>query len=115
MKVWTHLISNCYKKKRGRKKRRIGHNLAIRLLKFDESVLLFLHDLNVPFSNNEAERDLRMIKVRQKVSGCFRTKAGIGKFLHPALYRRNGPKQGWDILETLQKPPDELIRMIEAA
>ena len=42
----------------------------------------------------------------------FPDKAGIGKFLHPALYRRNGP-QGWDILETLQKPPDELIRMIE--
>ena len=109
------LVSPTDKKKRGRKKRRIGHNLAIRLLKFDESVLLFLHDLNVPFSNNEAERDLRMIKVRQKVSGCFRTKQGLENFCILRSIVETARKQGWDILETLQKPPDELIRMIEAA
>ena len=82
------------KRNRDVKKRRIGHNLALRLLNFAECVLLFLHDLTAPFSNNEAERDLRMIKVRQKVYGCFRTEQGLKDFLHPALYHRDGPETG---------------------
>ena len=67
------LVSPSGKKKRGRPKWRIGHNLALRLQRSKAAEFLFLHDLDVPFSNNEAERDLRMTKVRQKISGCFRT------------------------------------------
>ena len=109
------LVSPTDKKKPGRIKRRIGYNLALRLLKRSESVLLFLHDFTVPFSNNEAERDLRMGKVRQKVSGCFRTEQGLEDFCILRSIIETVRKQGWDILETLQKSPDELIRMIEAA
>ena len=99
----------------GRKKRRIGHNLCLRLQKLAECVLLFLHDLTVPFSNNEAERDLRMTKVRQKVSGCFRTVQGLKDFCTLRTIIETARKQGWDVLEILQTPPDKLIQMIEAA
>ena len=109
------LVSPDAKKKPGRQKRRIGHNLALRLLNFAECVLLFLHDLTVPFSNNEAERDLRMIKVRQKVSGCFRTEQELKDFCTLRTIIETARKQGWDVLETLQTSPDQLIRMIEAA
>ena len=63
-------------RKRGRPKRRTGHNPAKRMQTHKAAILLFLDDLNVPFTNNEAERDLRMTKVRQRVSGSFRTEAG---------------------------------------
>ena len=109
------LVSPDVKKKPGRQKRRIGHNLALRLLNFAECVLLFLHDLTVPFSNNEAERDLRMIKVRQKVSGCFRTEQGLKDFCTLRSIIETARKQGRDVLETLQTSADQLIRMIEAA
>ena len=62
--------------KRGRKKRRIGHNLALRLRKHKEGCLRFLTDPRTPFTNNEAERDLRMAKLRQKISGGFRSERG---------------------------------------
>ena len=99
----------------GCKKRRIGHNLCLRLLKRAKCVLLFLHDLTVPFSNNEAERDLRMTKVRQKVSGCFRTVQGLKDFCTLRTIIETARKQGWNVLEVLQTPPDKLIQMIEAA
>ena len=50
-----------------------AHNLWERLEKYEASVLLFAKHPNVPFTNNRAERDLRMTKVKQKISGCFRT------------------------------------------
>ena len=62
--------------KRGRNKRRIGHNLALRLRKHKEGCLRFLTDPRTPFTNNEAERDLQMAKLRQKISGGFRSERG---------------------------------------
>ena len=105
----------CAKKKPGRQKKRIGHNLCLRLLNRADCVLLFLHDLTVPFTNNEAERDLRMTKVRQKVSGCFRTVQGLKDFCTLRSIIETARKQGWDVLEILQTPPDKLIQMIKAA
>ena len=66
--------------KRGRQKRRIGHNLALRLQKYKEGCLRFLTDPRTPFSNNQAERDLRMGKLRQKISGGFRSMQGACDF-----------------------------------
>ena len=60
-------------KRRGRLAKSDAHNLWERLNKFKNSVLLFAQLPYVPFTNNRAEQDLRMAKVKQKVSGCFRT------------------------------------------
>lgn len=57
---------------RGRVKRRVGHNFLLRLQNFSEDVLRFLNQVDLPFTNNQAERDLRMMKCKQKISGCFR-------------------------------------------
>jgi len=63
-------------KKRGRYKRTKGRNLVERLLKEQEAVLAFAFNKQVPFTNNLAERDIRPVKVKQKISNCFRTFAG---------------------------------------
>ena len=103
------------KKRRGRPKRRTGHNLALRLQDFKTEVLRFLVDPNVPFTNNEAERDLRMGKVRQKVSGCFRTLRGAEVFCILRTVVNTARKQGWSIMDTLLKPPDQLIAVLRFA
>jgi transposase len=96
-------------KRRGRPKRRTGHNLALRLQKRKAEVIRFLTNSNVPFTNNEAERDLRMGKVRQKVSGCFRVRTGAEIFCNLRTVTCTARKQGWSIIETLMKQSDHLI------
>ena len=100
------------KKRRGRPKRRTGHNLALRLQKRKPEVMRFLTDPNAPFTNNEAERDLRMGKVRQKVSGCFRAMQGAETFCSLRTVTGTARKQGWPVIETLMKSPDQLIAEI---
>ena len=81
-------------KKRGRKKK--GKILALveRLDNYKESVCLFIHNFMVPFDNNQAERDLRMIKVKTKVSGCFRSEEGARDYLKIMSYVGTAHKQG---------------------
>ena len=64
------------KPKRGRKKRTKAQNLINRLRDRRDDYLRFMTDKDVPFSNNQAERDLRMMKLQMKISGCFRTVMG---------------------------------------
>jgi len=80
--------------KRGKPKR--GKLLALidRLRDYKASVCLFTERFDVPFDNNQAERDLRMVKVKTKVSGCFRTKAGAQDFLKIMSYIGTARKQG---------------------
>ena len=82
--------------KRGRPKR--GKVLALidRLKRHKESVCLFIKDLNVTFDNNQAERDLRMVKTKTKVSGCFRTIEGAADYLKIMSVVNTGKKQGID-------------------
>lgn len=78
-----------------------GFNLLRRLLKKKDEVLYFMHNLAIPFSNNLAEQDLRMEKVKQKISGCFRTFSGGIISCRVRSYISTARKQGWNIIEAL--------------
>lgn len=62
----------------------------------------FLYDNHIPFDNNLAERDLRMVKLKQKISGCFRTRKGAEMFCRIRSYISTIKKQGGNIWEALQ-------------
>jgi transposase len=96
-------------KPRGRAPRRVGHNLLLRLSTRKTDVLRFLTNPRVPFSNNLAERDGRMMKLRQKISGGFRSMQGAMDFAVIRSLLSTARKQEWDILQTLTANPDSLI------
>lgn len=97
-------------KKRGRQKRGKVLNLICRLENYKASVCLFIRNLCVPFDNNQAERDLRMIKVKTKVSGCFRSEEGAQEYLTIMSYIGTAHKHGINaftaIREALNGNPD---------
>ena len=89
--------------KPGRKKK--GKILALveRLEKYKAEVCLFVNNFKVPFDNNQAERDIRMIKVKTKVSGCFRTEEGVRDYLKIMSCVGTAHKQGYNAYETIRK------------
>ncbi len=81
-------------KKRGRRKKGKVRALIERLKEYKASVCLFVKNFAVPFSNNQAEQDIRIIKVKTKVSGCFRTEKGASEYLKIMSYVGTAKKHG---------------------
>ena len=102
-------------RRRGRKPRRVGHNLLRRLQARKEDALRFLTNFAVPFTNNQAEQDGRMMKVKQKISGGFRSQKGAEDFATVRGFISTARKQGWNIIQALMENPETLIARLHAA
>jgi len=87
--------------KRGVIRQTPARNLLVRLDRDREQVLRFAHDFRVPFDNNLAERDIRMIKLQQKISGCWRTITGTEQFLALRAYLSTANKNDQPITRAL--------------
>ena len=78
-----------------------ARNLLHRLHRYQAQTLAFLSDFRVPFDNNQAERDVRMMKVKQKISGAFRTRPGADTFCILRSYISTVRKQGVNVIQAL--------------
>jgi transposase len=89
-----------------------AQSLQKRLIKNKKAILRFMTDFSVPFDNNGSERDLRMVKLQQKISGCFRTTEGVKIFCRIRSYLSSVRKQGrgllWAIEMAVQGKPMNL-------
>jgi transposase len=95
--------SKSQKGKKGRPRQSKAKNLLDRFIKFEEEILRFATDLKVPFENNQAERDLRMVRVQQKISGTFRTPQGADAFCRNRGYISTIMKNMMSVMDSLNE------------
>ena len=89
--------------RRGKPKRSARRNPLNRLKRYEEGVLAFASEEDVPFTDNQAERDLRPAKVKQKVSGCFRTETGADVYARLQAVISTFRKQGLKVFASLRE------------
>jgi transposase len=94
-------ISESQKRKKGRHRQSKAKNLLDRFIKHEDEILRFATDLRVPFDNNQAERDLRMVRVQQNISGCFRTPQGADAFCRNRGYISTIMKNMMSVIDSL--------------
>jgi transposase len=107
--------SNSVPRRRGRPPRRIGHNLLLRLKTRKDDALRFLIDPAVPFTNNAAEQAGRMMKLRQKISGGFRSEHGARDFAVIRSFIATAKKQGWNLIHAFSQDPNVLAGRLRLA
>ena len=103
-------------RQRGKPKRGKALNLLNRLIERDKEVLAFLYH-DVPFDNNQAERDLRMMKTKQKISGCFRSISHANAFINLRSIIASAKKQAVNVIEIIRTAilsPEEVGHLLEA-
>jgi transposase len=105
------LMKGC-SKRRGRAPRRTGHNLLLRRATRKEDTLRFLYDPAVSFTNNQAESDGRMMKLRQKISGGFGSLQGATDLVVIGSFLSTAKNQGWNIIDGLTQDPSALAKSL---
>ena len=90
------------KKKRGRPKKTKPQNLIERFKTYKEEILLFMKNFRVPFTNNQAERDVRMVKVQQKISGTYRSTEGADNYCRIRGYISTVKKNNVPVLKSIK-------------